>query len=136
MYCSFFFFQIFMCSCMFKHFCFMPLPLNNFPVEDTIFPQDSLSIVQKLLILNIVIEDYEKKNWCFLYSIVAIFACLMKICVLILKFANFNKICHTVKHDVKHMEHIVAFQNTELFITSLMYKLFKIAYYFNCLSLL
>ena len=39
----------------------MPLPLNNFPVEDTIFPQDSLSIVQKLLILNIVIEDYKKK---------------------------------------------------------------------------
>lgn len=113
----------------------MPLPLNNFPVEDTIFPQDSLSIVQKLLILNIVIEDYEKKKIdVFLYSIVAIFACLMKTCVSILRFANFNKICYTVKYDVKHLEHIMAFQNTELFTTSSMYKLQN--YYFNCLSLL
>ena len=55
----------------------------------------------------------------------------MKICVLILKFASFSKICHIVKHDVKHLEHIVAFQNTELFITSSMYKLLQ-----NCLLLI
>ena len=78
----------------------MPLPLNNFPVEYTIFPQDSISIIQNLIVPNIVIEDYEKTQMLFILILSNLFACLTKICALILKFGNFNKAYHIVKHYV------------------------------------